>query len=147
MRLNRRRAYAATAVLLLLLALIVILQRRQPEADDPWLIEFVKIDNLLATLETRTPQDTTPHLWKTGVDRLRAGFSNACHSQSRVSEEQLQRLYARLEPIVRQETPAFGDLVEIWDLIGESSEMAHEHIVVFRSDFLAFLSIEDVNEK
>ena len=79
------------------LGLLQRAQRKdQLKATLLWRTEFVQIDKLLQTLETRPPQQISPLGWKMGVDRLRAGYWNACFSEARVSISQLKVLRRQL---------------------------------------------------
>lgn len=142
MHTSRSWKYAVTIVAILMIALgLLQLQqtREEPIVSLLWRTEFLRIDKLLQTIETRPPQDISPLLWKTGVDRVRAGFWNACFSEACVSTTQLSDLRHQLEPIVRNDVDSFESLVRIWDTIGGASASASEHIMKFREDFLQYL--------
>lgn len=140
--------FAVSAIALALLAIAIRFDSAIDQAgeDDQvgergelWLTEFKSTDEMLHSLKSPVPNGLPERAWLAAVDRLQAGFWNACHSERHLSILQMRRLRQKIQETIDRNGRSTHCLSELWDTIGQASEAASRHCKKFRSDFMEYI--------
>ena len=120
-----------------LIALSVILSGSlyKSHQKQVWQTEFRSVEHSIFSLRDRPPRGCSKQNWNNAVDRVWAGFANACHDPSTNSADSIHLLKNDIQDLIRTKDINSNLLRQIWKRIGETSSPAKRLIANHSVDF------------
>ena len=100
-----------------------------------WLNEFHLVEATIISLIDKPPSNCSRQHWNNAVNRVWAGFSNACHNPSTTSAESIRLLGQDIQELIRGSDVTIELLRRIWTRIGNTSVVAKALIDRHQVDF------------